>query len=76
MTDVVRKTNLFSGGIALKKKTEIPVRPSKKEAAFNPFLKGSPFSQESRSGKQAIYRSVAVRIPGTSSPMIVHVKEF
>lgn len=60
----------------MKKKTETPVRPLKKEAVVNPFLKGSPFNQESRNGKQAIYRSVAVRIPGTTSPMIVHVKEF
>jgi hypothetical protein len=70
------KTNLFSGGIALKKKTETCISPTKKEGVVSPFPQGSPFNPEPRNGKQGIYRSVAVKVPGTSSPMIVHVKEY
>jgi len=60
----------------LKKKTGTRVSPAKKEGAVSPFPKGSPFNPEPRNGKEGIYRSVAVKIPGTASPMIVHVKEY
>lgn len=60
----------------MKKKTETRVSPAKKEGVVNPFPKGSPFNPEPRNGKEGIYRSVAVKIPGTASPMIVHVKEY
>ena len=60
----------------MKQKTERLVGPGKKEdverpPAINNFLNPSP-----RSGRQAVYRSVAVKVPGNPSPMIVHVKEY
>ena len=60
----------------MKKKTESHVSPAKKEGFVSPFPKGSPFNPEPRNGKQGIYRSVAVKMPGNSSLMIVHVKEY
>ena len=55
---------------------ELEADVAKKEGFVSPFPKGSPFNPEPRNGKQGIYRSVAVKMPGNSSLMIVHVKEY
>ena len=60
----------------MKKKEESRVSPANKKGVAIPFPKGSPFNPEPRKGRQGIYRNVAVKIPGTASPMIVHVKEY
>ena len=49
------------------------------EAVFEPVKKGgvdTPIRTKAKIGKQAFYRSVAIRIPGNNSLMVVHVKEY
>jgi len=55
------------------------------EAVFEPVKKvgvdplptiGNPIRTKAKIDKQAFYRSVAIRIPGNNSLMVVHVKEY
>ena len=60
----------------MKRKTERLADPAKKEGVVRPPAMSSPLNAGPRIGRQAVYRSVAVKVPGNLSPMIVHVKEY
>ena len=60
----------------MKQKNERLVDPAKKTEVVRPPAMNSFLNPGPRVGRQAVYRSVAVKVPGNSSPMIVHVKEY
>jgi hypothetical protein len=58
-----------------KKTKALPDSPKKGET-LRPPKRGNSHKSSTRPGREALYRSVAVRIPGNSSLMVVHVKEY
>ena len=67
---------IIFGGMDVKQKTESLVDYGRKEGVVRPPAMNNPLNSGPRSSRQAVYRSVAVKVPGNLSPMIVHVKEF
>ena len=49
---------------------------AQKGETLRPRKSGNAHKPIPRSSREALYRSVAVRVPGTSSLMVVHVKEY
>jgi hypothetical protein len=64
------------GGINMNKKTKTLPVAAKKGETLRPSKRGNSHKQIPRPSREAHYRSVAVRIPGNSSLMVVHVKEY
>jgi hypothetical protein len=64
------------GGINMNKKTKTLPDAAKKGKTLRPPKRGNPHKASPRPGREALYRSVAVRVPGNSSLMVVHVKEY
>ena len=61
----------------MRNKTETPIDSMKNEKTISPNTRtddGNKPGQRFR--KQGIYRSVGIRIPGSDSLMVVHVKEY
>ena len=60
----------------MNKKIESVFQPVNKGGVDTPSTIGNPIRTKAKIGKQAFYRSVAIRIPGNNSLMVVHVKEY
>lgn len=64
------------GGTKMNKRTKTLPDVAKKGETLHPRKGGNSHKPIPRPTREALYRSVAVRIPGNSSLMVVHVKEY
>jgi hypothetical protein len=60
----------------MKKRTKTLPDAAKKGEILHPRKSGNSHKPSPRPSREALYRSVAVRVPGNSSLMVVHVKEY
>jgi len=60
----------------MNKKMETVFEPVNNTRSDHPSTIGNPIRKKAKIGKQAFYRSVAIRIPGNNSLMVVDVKEY
>ena len=60
----------------MNKKTKTLPDAAKKGENLRPPKSGNYHKPTPRPTREALYRSVAVRVPGNSSLMVVHVKEY
>ena len=60
----------------MNKRTKTLTDAAQKGETLRPPKSGSSHKPIPRPSREALYRSVAVRVPGTSSLMVVHVKEY
>lgn len=60
----------------MNKRTKTLTDATQKGETIRPPKGGNSHKPSPRPSREAHYRSVAVRVPGNSSLMVVHVKEY